>query len=329
MLIRTIKLQPLVSPLVSRLRFPIPIKRYSFSSTANNVDKTIVLGAVSYCESITTIWEGMRSYFVNDAKVDFDFVLFTSYERQLKSLLRGHIDIAWNGPLAHARLQQMTNNTSVSLGMRDVDRDFQSVVVVRKDRSIKSLADLEQKRIATGTFDSPQAYIHPLHYLFKQQNLDPRTVDIVRFDRDIGKHGDTAVGEVDALKAVYAGDVDAALVSDMMWGRTVGEGRELGNEAGVIEVLENGGHVPVFDHCQFDCLETLCMSKQKSFMGTLFGMRMENEKAKKVMQLEGIKKEWMPPRETGYATMREAVSSWVPSQPDSLSSLSFRSEVVM
>lgn len=31
----------------------------------------------------------------------FDFVVFATYEWQVRALLEGHIDVAWNGPLAH------------------------------------------------------------------------------------------------------------------------------------------------------------------------------------------------------------------------------------
>jgi len=36
-----------------------------------------------------------------------------------------------------------------------------------------------------------------------------------------GKHGDTAMGEVEVIKALEGGQVDAGLVSDLMWSRAV------------------------------------------------------------------------------------------------------------
>ena len=44
-------------------------------------------------------------------------------------MLSGEIDLAWNGPLAHVLTHALAPNGAVSLGMRDVDCDFQSVVV--------------------------------------------------------------------------------------------------------------------------------------------------------------------------------------------------------
>ena len=84
---------------------------------------TILLGAVAYDPKVVTIWEGIREHFDRDGAL-LDFVLFSNYERQVELLLRGHIDIAWNTPLAHVRALQGTSGKLLSLAMRDVDRDF-------------------------------------------------------------------------------------------------------------------------------------------------------------------------------------------------------------
>ncbi len=69
------------------------------------MDDTILLGAVAYDARVVTIWEGIRDHF-NSEGAPMDFVLFSNYERQVESLLAGHIDIAWNTPLAHVRVQR-------------------------------------------------------------------------------------------------------------------------------------------------------------------------------------------------------------------------------
>jgi hypothetical protein len=53
---------------------------------------------------------------------------------QVEALLNGHIDIAWNGPLAHVRVQRRTGGKYISLGMRDCDRGFQSQVRLMEKR---------------------------------------------------------------------------------------------------------------------------------------------------------------------------------------------------
>src|SRR6185503_5320287 len=49
---------------------------------------SILMGAVAYDPKVVTIWEGIRAYF-RDAGVDFDFALFSNYERQVEELLAG------------------------------------------------------------------------------------------------------------------------------------------------------------------------------------------------------------------------------------------------
>src|SRR5258706_11182602 len=112
----------------------------------------ILLGAVAYDPKVVTIWEGIREHFRGEG-VALDFALFSNYERQVEELLKGHIDIAWNTPLAHVCVKQRTGNASLSLGMRDSDRDFCAKVVVRSDRGFKSLKDLEGKTLAVGSSD--------------------------------------------------------------------------------------------------------------------------------------------------------------------------------
>src|SRR6185295_8961490 len=129
-------------------------------------DSTILVGAVAYDPKAVTIWEGIREHY-SDQGVAMDFVLFSNYERQVESLPQGHIDVAWNTPLAHARVRRRTQNQSVSLGMRDSDRDFRAKIVVRRAAGIKSIQDLAGRTLAVGSRDSTQARILPLQFLRK------------------------------------------------------------------------------------------------------------------------------------------------------------------
>jgi ABC-type phosphate/phosphonate transport system substrate-binding protein len=108
-------------------------------------DSTILVGAVAYDPKAVTIWEGIREHY-SDQGIAEDFVLFSNYERQVESLLQGHIDVAWNTPLAHARVRRRTHHKSVSLGMRDSDRDFSAKIVVRQAAGLKSIQDLDRFR---------------------------------------------------------------------------------------------------------------------------------------------------------------------------------------
>eukprot|EP00285_Hemiselmis_virescens_P009723 CAMPEP_0173391798 /NCGR_PEP_ID=MMETSP1356-20130122/18592_1 /TAXON_ID=77927 ORGANISM="Hemiselmis virescens, Strain PCC157" /NCGR_SAMPLE_ID=MMETSP1356 /ASSEMBLY_ACC=CAM_ASM_000847 /LENGTH=870 /DNA_ID=CAMNT_0014349487 /DNA_START=72 /DNA_END=2685 /DNA_ORIENTATION=+ len=264
----------------------------------------VMLGCVSYDPAVGTIWEGMRQYMIGEGGVPgFDFVLFTNYEAQVSALLGGVIDIAWNGPLAHV-LAQSRHPGLVSLGMRDVDCDFRTVCLARRDAGIASVQDLAGKRVVTGASDSPQGHIVPVHWL---HSMGIKPASIRACDADLGKHGDTAMGEIHALAALASGEADAAILSDMMWQRGLQGmyGLDAAALADKVTVLEQAP--PVFDHCQFDTLERSW--KTEAFSRALFAMDMKNPAHTEVMKLEGISKSWAPTRETGYSVFRSALTS--------------------
>src|SRR5260370_34415563 len=174
----------------------------------------VVMGAVAYDPKVVTIWEGFRAWF-REQSFDFDFVLYSNYERQVQALLDGRIDAAWNSPLAWVRARRLAAVGGVevrALSMRDTDRDLTSVIVARADAGITSVQDLKAKTGATGAIDSPQATLLPLSHL-RGLGLVPGTdFQVRRFDLGVGLHGDHIGGEREAARAVIAGEVDAACI---------------------------------------------------------------------------------------------------------------------
>ena len=61
-----------------------------------------LMGAVAYDPKVVTIWDGFRAWF-RDQGLDFDYVLYSNYERQVDDLVAGRIHAAWNSPLAWVR----------------------------------------------------------------------------------------------------------------------------------------------------------------------------------------------------------------------------------
>lgn len=263
-------------------------------------EETILLGAVAYDAKVVTIWEGIREHFHNEG-APMDFVLFSNYERQVELLLKGHIDLAWNTPLAHVQVRQQTDNTSLSLGMRDSDRDFHARVLVRTDAGIKELKDLEGKTLAVGSRDSTQARILPLHFL-REAGVDLEKVNIIKFDTDVGKHGDTGTSEMDVLEALSDGRADAGTIGDLIWVNEQAAGHV---DANLIQSLWT---TPPFDHCMFDALTNLDTGKIERFNKALFGMKWDVPEHRRLLELEGLKV-WMPPRENGYESLQAALAN--------------------
>ena len=280
---------------------------------------SLILGTVCYDPAVPSIWKGMMRHFAREG-LDVDFISFTSYERLVDALLRRHVHIAWGGPLAHARLLRIAAARSsgvVALGMRDSDRDFGSLIVARADARVASVADVAHRRVAVGTVDSPQAYVLPLWHL-QCRGVDLGSLSVTRFDRDIGKHGDTALGEDAVLDALTSGAVEVGAVSRLVWDRALAGG--LGRAAGLVVVDE----VPPFDHCQFAALadgQGGVPPRFLHFTRALLAQRRDGTGAHaedaRTMELEGIRERWVEPRgglggvaKAGYEAISDALDAW-------------------
>ena len=258
--------------------------------------RALLLGTVCYSESVASIWKGVMRHFARRG-LDVETVLFSSYERMNAALLARHIHIAWNGPLAHARLLRLAGGAAnvLALGMRDSDRDFRSLCVVRRDAGIAHARDLAHRRLALGSVDSPQAYIAPLAAL-RGAGVPLDTLSVLRFDRDVGKHGDTAHGETGVLEALASGAAEAGYVSEYMWERALRDA-----PAGALAHLAPcpALAVPAFDHCQFGALRSrLSLPRARAFQAALLAMGDGSGHAEdaQTMALEGIRKAWLPSR---------------------------------
>ena len=263
----------------------------------------LVMGAVAYDPKVVTIWDGFRAW-LRGRDLDFDYVLYSNYERQVEELLSGRIDAAWNSPLAWVRAQRLGDAAGVpveALTMRDSDRDLTSVVVVRADSGISAVADLDDKIIATGAIDSPQSTLIPLSYL-RAAGLEPgRNFDVRRFDIGVGLHGDHIGGERDAARALVAGEVDAACMID---GNHLVFGAEGTLPTGATAVI---GQTDRYDHCNMTVRADGPRGAIARFNELLLGMSYGDAGVRPLLDLEGLKA-WEEGRTSGYGLLDAAVS---------------------
>jgi phosphonate transport system substrate-binding protein len=253
----------------------------------------LTLGAVAYDPKVVTIWDGFREWFARQG-LAFDYVLYTTYERQNHALLGGEIDIAWHSPLAWLQTARAAKGKARALAMRDTDRDLTSVILVRRDDPAASPGELDGKRVAVGAADSPQATLIPLG-LLAESGVD---VDPVRHDVLLGKHGDHIGGEREAVRALLAGSVDAACILDA---NLLGFGREGVIPTGAVRVL---ARTDPFDHCNFTTVTA--SAAHERFTALLLGMSWDDPEVRRLMELEGLKA-WLPGRTTGYAALERAM----------------------
>jgi alkylation response protein AidB-like acyl-CoA dehydrogenase len=188
--------------------------------------RTLVLGAVAYDPKVVTIWEGFTAWFVEHG-LRVDYVLYSNYERLVEALLAGHVDIAWNSPLAWVRTRRLAAARGLgvrAVAMRDTDCDLRSLVVVLAGGAVAEVTDLRGRVVAVGALDSPQATLLPLAHL-RAVGLEPgRDFEVRRYDVLAGKHGDHVGGERDAARALAAGEVDAACLLEGNYRQFLSEG---------------------------------------------------------------------------------------------------------
>jgi phosphonate transport system substrate-binding protein len=261
----------------------------------------IKVGAVAYDPKAVTIWELMNEYFRSQG-IQQDYILFSNYESQVQALFDKVIDIAWNTNLAYLRVYRRTDGQCKVLAMRDTDVEFTTVIVAGTGAKISSLADVKGKRFAFGSRDSAQAAILPAYFL-KQAGIDPeKDVQAVRFNLDVGKHGDTGTSEVEVLNAVVKGDVEAGAVGDQYWARMLADGQVDRNKVKAIWTS------PPYCHCNFTILPERYGKDLEHWTDVLLQMDYNNPDHRRIMELEGLKR-WVRPQLEGYRPLFEAVEA--------------------
>jgi len=263
------------------------------------VSTVVRVGAVAYDPKVITIWEGMREYFA-EAGVPTDYVLFSNYEAQVDALFDRVIDVAWNTNVAFVRCETRAPAPCLVLGMRNTDRDFTTRLIAREGSDIAGPESLPGKTLALGSADSAQAAIVPLHFL-RQAGLEPgRDVALLRFDIDVGKHGDTGTSELEVVRAVQEGRADAGALGHATWLRLVEEGRV---DAALVRSVWTS---PPYDHCNFTALPDFDAALARRWSEALLGMRYEDPRWRRLMELEGLTS-WVEGRREGYRLLQEAM----------------------
>ena len=258
----------------------------------------LLVGAVAYSANVVPIWEGIREYFA-DSEAPMDFVLFSNYERQVEALLAGHIDIAWNTNVAWIRTLRRTGGTARALATRDTDLVFKTLFVGRAGTGLGGLEDLRDRRVALGSRDSGQARILPVHFLHRAGLSEP-DMELVIFDSDVGKHGDTGRSDLDALRAVVDGDADVAAIGINTW-----DALRAGGDGAVAD-LEVVWESEAYSHCNFSTLGTLGDDRTAPWVDHLLAMDWEVPEHRRILELEGLTA-WKRPELEGYRSLAEAM----------------------
>jgi ABC-type phosphate/phosphonate transport system substrate-binding protein len=268
-------------------------------------ERTIWVGAVAYDPKVVTIWEGMRRYLRDEANLPVEIVLFQTYEAQVQALIADGdstapaIDIAWNTNLAYVQSKEWSGRRCTPIAMRDTDLGWTTKIIALTGGAVQSIADLRGRTLALGSRDSGHAAILPVHFLAEQGLSEGVDYKTLRFDTDLGKHGDTGTSEVDVLRAVLDGRAEAGAIGSPFW--TSARDGQLLPAGAVTEIWSS----PPFSHCMFTARAGLEPDRARRFADALAGMSFDNPDHRPVLEAEGLRK-WVPADVSGYDSLQAA-----------------------
>ena len=269
------------------------------------MNRTIWVGAVAYDPKVVSIWEGMRRYFHEEARLSVEVVLFQSYEAQVAALLASsgeplpRIDIGWNTNLAYIQADAWSDHRCRPIAMRDTDVGWTTRIIAVAGGPVATLADLGSRTLALGSRDSGHAAILPVYFLQREGLVEGKDYQTLRFNTDLGKHGDTGASESDVIRAVLDGRADAGAIGSPFWNAVRTE--RLVPEGALTEIWTSRP----FNHCMFTARSDLDPSLEQQFAKALLAMSYDNPVHRPVLEAEGLRK-WIAPQLEAYSELREA-----------------------
>jgi ABC-type phosphate/phosphonate transport system substrate-binding protein len=126
---------------------------------------------------------------------------------------------------------------------------------------------------------------------------------LLRFDLDVGKHGDTGTSELEVLRALGEGRADAGALAESTWDRMLQKGKV--DSTSIRPIWTSPGYC----HCNFTVLDDFPEEHGRHWTESLLQMRYDNPKWRELMDLEGLKR-WIRPDLAimdGYRVLFEAV----------------------
>jgi phosphonate transport system substrate-binding protein len=185
--------------------------------------------------------------------------------------------------------------------MRDTDLAWTTKIVAVSGGPLSRLADLRDRTLALGSSDSGHAAILPVHFLEEQGLVEGQHYRALRFDSDVGKHGDTGRSEAQVVRAILDGRADAGAIGSPFW-KSVRSERLL-PEGALIEIWTS----PPYNHCMFTARPDFDKALERQFADALSAMNYDNPNHRAVLDAEGLQR-WVAPHLDGYDSLREAAS---------------------
>jgi len=177
-----------------------------------------------------------------------------------------------------------------------------NVTARRSERpTVNGQSRTPNRTLALGSRDSGHAAILPVHFLEQQGLFEGQQYRTLRFNSDLGKHGDTGTSEAEVVRMVLDGRADAGAIGSPFWRALRTE--RLVPEGALTEIWTS----PLYNHCMLTARPDLDPSLEQQFAEALSGMSYDNPKHRAVLDAEGLRR-WEPPHLDGYDSLRQAAA---------------------
>ena len=245
------------------------------------------------------IWNAIRKYF-NEAGLETEYALYSTYDALCGAVLDGHVDIAWNAPMAHAQLLLQAPGTCRTLAMRDTDEDVHSLIVARADAAIADLDDLRGRRLALGVDISSELYLLPTAQLAEEDFDIQSDCELVELEPTEYSNLHMWVDDRTIFGAVMDGRADAGVIFEPWLGYLLRR-HELAPDD-IVEVWRTRPYC----HCAFTSSPHLSDETSERFTELLVAMDSDDPDIAEMMRMEHLTK-WVRATDDGWTDLMTAV----------------------
>lgn len=172
--------------------------------------------------------EGLKSYLARALNKEIELVVTTDYSSMIEAMRKGHIELAYFGPLSYVLLKQKMDNVEpFAAKLEKGSPTYNAVVIADADTGITTLSDIKGKTMAYGDTASTSSHMIPKEML-QSAGL---TAGKDYTEQFVGAHDAVA-------KAVQNGNAQAGGLSKPIFESLVEQGFIDANKVKVIAVSE-------------------------------------------------------------------------------------------
>lgn len=172
--------------------------------------------------------EGLKNYLAKALNKEIELVVTTDYSSMIEAMRKGHIELAYYGPLSYVLLKQKMDNVEPFAAKLDKGSPtYNAVIIAGTDTGISTLSDIKGKTMAYGDTASTSSHMIPKEML-QNAGLEAEMDYTEQF---VGAHDAVA-------KAVQNGNAQAGGLSKPIFESLVEQGTIDANKVKVIEVSQ-------------------------------------------------------------------------------------------